>query len=70
LVAQVGPAHLPFYWHLPILVVLVSLVYSATRHDGWVAIVREAVRWGLRLAAFLVSIVLLLWVVAKFFIGP
>jgi hypothetical protein len=70
LVAQVGPAHLPFYWHLPILVVLVSLVYSATRHDGWEAIVREAMRWGLRLAAFLVSIVLLLWVVAKFFIGP
>jgi hypothetical protein len=70
LVAQVGPAHLPFYWHLPIVIVLVSLVYSATRHDGWGAIVREAVRWGLRLTAFLVSIVLVLWVLARFFIGP
>jgi hypothetical protein len=68
--AQVGPAHLPFYWHLPMLVVLVSLVYSATRHDGWSAIVREAVLWGSRLTAFLVSIVFVLWVVARFFIGP
>jgi hypothetical protein len=70
LFAQVGPAHLPFYWHLPILVVLVSLVYSATRHDQWSAIVREAVRWGLRLTGFLVSIVFVLWIVARFFIGP
>ena len=70
LFAQLGPAHLPFYWHLPMLVVLVSLVYSATRHDQWVAIIREAARWGLRLTAFLVSIVVVLWIVARFFIGP
>ncbi len=70
LLAQVGPAHLPFYWHLPMLVVLVSLVYSATRHDQWRAVVRESVLWGSRLTAFLVSIVVVLWIVARFFIGP
>jgi hypothetical protein len=70
LFAQVGPAHLPFYWHLPMLVVLVSLVYSATRHDEWIAIFNEAFRWGLRLTAFLACIVFVLWIVARFFIGP
>jgi hypothetical protein len=69
LLAQVGPAHLPFYWHLPLLIVLVSLVYSATRHDQWSAVVREAVRWGLRLTIFLFSIVVVLWLVARFLIG-
>jgi hypothetical protein len=66
---QFGPAHLPFYWHLPLLVVLISLVYSATRHDQWSAITREAVRWGLRLTMFLACIVVVLWGVARFLIG-
>ena len=69
LFAQADPAHLSFYWHLPLLIVLVSLVYSATRHDQWGAIAREAVRWVRNLTAFLVSIVFVLWVVARFFIG-
>jgi hypothetical protein len=69
LVAQAGPAHLPFYWYLPLLIVLVSLVYSATRHDQWSAVVHEAVRWGLRLMIFLLSIVVVLWLVARFLIG-
>ena len=30
------------YWHLPILLVVFSLVYSATRHDRWDRILREA----------------------------
>ena len=33
------------YWQLPILIVVISLVYSATRYDEWGAILREAVRW-------------------------
>jgi hypothetical protein len=41
------------YWDLPVLIVVVSLVYSATRYDEWGAIVREAVRWGLRMSGFL-----------------
>jgi hypothetical protein len=50
------------YWHLPILIVVISLVYSATRFDRWENIIAEAVRWGLRMAAFLCGIGLLLWV--------
>ncbi len=41
---------------LPLLIVLISLVYSATRFDEWGPIFREALRWGLRLVAFLVAI--------------
>jgi hypothetical protein len=54
------------FWHLPILIVIISLVYSATRYDEWVPILREALRWGLRLAGFLVviGVALYLW---KFF---
>jgi hypothetical protein len=48
---------------LPVLVVLTSLVYSATRHDNWPAILYEALRWGLRLALFMGAIVAVLTVV-------
>ena len=33
------------YWHFPILLVTVSLVYSATRYENWPDILREAVQW-------------------------
>jgi hypothetical protein len=56
----------PYYWHLPLLIVVVSLVYSATRFDQWGPILREAVRWGLRLSAFLLAIVVILYVVATY----
>jgi hypothetical protein len=57
------PTH-SIYWDLPILIVVVSLVYSATRYDGWDAILREAVRWGGRMTLFLGGIGLALYVVA------
>ena len=41
------------YVHLPILIVVVSIVYSATRYDRWDMIFREATRWGLRMTLFL-----------------
>jgi Na+/phosphate symporter len=44
------------YWDLPILLVVVSLVYSATRHDEWRKILREALGWGFRIASFLALI--------------
>lgn len=44
------------YWHFPILLITVSLVYSATRYEEWPDILREAVTWGARMAFFLVSI--------------
>jgi len=44
------------YWHLPILIVVVSIVYSATRFDNWGMIFHEAFRWGLRMSLFLFGI--------------
>lgn len=41
------------YWHLPILIIVISLVYSATRFEPWPLILRESVRWMLRMSAFL-----------------
>jgi hypothetical protein len=49
-----------FYWHLPLMIVVISLVYSATRFDQWPMIFREAFRWGLRMTLFLIGIVLIL----------
>ncbi|MCI0457253.1 MAG: hypothetical protein L0Z62_09770 [Gemmataceae bacterium] len=54
------------YFHLPILIVVISLVYSATRYDEWEPILHEALRWGLRMAGFLVVIGLVLYVLATF----
>ncbi|HBI44008.1 MAG TPA: hypothetical protein DDY78_14330 [Planctomycetales bacterium] len=48
--------------HLPILIVVVSLVYSATRYDQWGPILWEALRWGGRLAFFLVGVAFFLFV--------
>jgi hypothetical protein len=53
-----------FYWQLPIVIVLISLVYSATRYDDWGSIFLEAWRWGLRMAVFLVGIAAVLLVSA------
>ena len=54
------------YLHLPVLIVVVSLVYSATRHDRWEKIVREAVHWGFRMTTFLVTIGLVLFCLSTF----
>ncbi len=51
------------FWYLPVLIVVISLVYSATRYDTWGPILREAVRWGLRLLGFLGGIGLVLYLV-------
>jgi hypothetical protein len=54
------------YWfHLPVLIVIISLVYGATRYDDWPHILREARRWVVRLAGFLFVIVLVLYLVAS-----
>jgi hypothetical protein len=54
-----------FYLHLPVLIVAISLVYSATRFEEWPHIWREALRWALRMVAFLVLVVIVLYVVAR-----
>jgi len=48
------------YWHLPVLIVVISLVYSATRFEPWPMILRETLRWMLRMAAFLAVVVAVL----------
>jgi hypothetical protein len=57
-------ANLVFYAHLPVLIVIISLVYSATRFERWHSIWREAVRWGLRMTGFLLGIAVILYVMA------
>jgi hypothetical protein len=54
------------YAQLPILIVVVSLVYSAARYDRWDLILREAFRWGSRMVVFLVCIAAALFLVASY----
>jgi hypothetical protein len=58
--------HVPIYWHLPILIVVISLVYSATRFDRWSSILHEALRWGLRMTGFLACVAFVLYLLASF----
>jgi hypothetical protein len=53
------------YWHLPILIIVVSIVYSATRYDVWPMIFREAFRWGVRMTLFLLGIGLALFALSS-----
>lgn len=52
--------------HLPVLLIAVSLVYSATRHDRWDLILKEAVGWGVRMAGFLLGLGALLYVLSTY----
>jgi hypothetical protein len=54
------------YWHLPILIVVVSIVYSGTRFDRWDLIFGEAFRWGRRMLGFLFSVGLGLYILSSF----
>lgn len=54
------------YLHLPILILVVSTVYSATRHDEWPKIWKEALHWGFRMASFLVTIGVVLFLLSTF----
>jgi hypothetical protein len=54
------------YWQLPVLIIVISLVYSATRFERWDRILAEAFRWGVRMASFLLAIAAVLFVLAQF----
>lgn len=54
------------YWDLPVLLVVVSLVYAATRHDRWDKILHEGFGWGVRIALFLTGIGLVLYLLSTF----
>jgi len=51
---------------LPVLIVVISLVYSATRYDPWGAILVETGRWILRMTTFLGGIGAFLYLLATF----
>ena len=57
--------HNIYLYDLPLLIVLTSLVYSATRFERWSSILYEAARWGVRLALFMLAIVVVLFVVDR-----
>ena len=54
------------YWHLPVLLVVFSLVYSGTRHDRWDRILAEAIGWTVRIAGFLGMIGVGLYVLSSY----
>ena len=58
-------SQIPLYWHLPFMLTIISLVYSATRHDDFRTILVEAFRWGIRMAAFMLGIGAALYVAGK-----
>jgi hypothetical protein len=54
------------YWDLPVVLIVVSIVYAATRHDRWDRIFVEAWRWGFQLASFMALIGVGLYVLSTF----
>lgn len=49
------------YLHLPFMLLIISLVYSATRHEEWDEILLEAFRWGIRMFGFMVIVAIVLF---------
>jgi hypothetical protein len=49
------------YLHLPFMLLIISLVYSATRHEEWDEILIEAFRWGIRMFGFMVVVGIVLF---------
>jgi hypothetical protein len=49
------------YFHLPLMLLIISLVYSATRHEDWDEILGEAFRWGIRMFGFILCVAAVLY---------
>jgi len=61
---EVTPLFAQEYWvHLPILILVISLVYAGTRYDDWQNILREGRRWVVRPLGFLFVVVFILYVI-------
>jgi hypothetical protein len=58
------PSAMSIYWHLPFMLLVISLVYSATRHEQWDEILVEAYRWGIRMFGFMLAVAVVLFGVA------
>jgi hypothetical protein len=57
-------AEINLIWYSLPLIVAISLVYSATRHEAMGPILSHAVRLGLMIAGFMAVIMGLLWLVS------
>ncbi len=62
LIAQVVNLASPYWYMLP-LVAVVSLVYSATRHEEWSLIWRRAIRLGVFILVFMAVTLAILWAI-------
>ncbi len=62
--APLFAAHI--YLHFPVLILVISLVYSATRFEHWPDIFAEALRWAVRMTTFLGGIAVALYLFALF----
>lgn len=51
---------LSLYWHLPVLIILVNLVYSASRYDDFRQILSHAARGMVYIVMFLGGVYLVL----------
>ena len=56
-----GPS---LFWHLPALVLAVSVVYSATRFENRSLIAYYTVRWAVYIVSFLAGIGVLIWLLS------
>lgn len=52
------------YLHLPLMLLVISLVYSASRHEQWDEILVEAFRWGIRMFGFMLIVAAVLFIVS------
>jgi hypothetical protein len=55
------------YVDMPVLMIAIALVYSATRHDDWTQIFKEAGRWLVHIVLFLGGVGIGLAVLSKWF---
>ena len=63
---MIKPFDWEIYYHLPLLLIAVSLVYSATRHDRWDRILKEAAGWVFRMGGFLGGLGVLLYTLSSY----
>jgi len=54
------------YYQLPFLLIVVSLVYSAARHDRWDRILKESLGWIVRMTGFLGGLGLILYILSTY----
>jgi len=57
---------LGFFLHMPVVLAVVGLVYSMTRHDRWDLIAAEAIGWTLRMGSFLCGLAAIVFLLSTY----